>query len=685
MRRLLCLLVLPWLAVTAMADSGATRVDLNRGWTLVEQPVESKALRPTDRMPPTGEIVDLPHTWNRAGSRYELLGQVWYFKRFDLPKLPADAIAQLHFGAVFYKARVFVNGVSAFEHEGGYHGFSFNIAPQLKDSNIVAVLVDNRPGMFTIPGFGARGAKDAWYDWWAYGGITRDVWIDIHGPVRIAGQFIRAKTDGSKASVTNRVTVERRTKQPLSLRAFVTTSSGKVVATRTVALAADATVVDLELGIEKPELWDLDHARLYRMTVEVLDAAGKTLESASDRFGVRTVAIRDRKLYINGEHVRLTGMTRHADSPWEGAAETRGTLLHDWEDMKSLNMTLTRPVHYAPDPAAFDFADERGILLIPEIPIWQASEEQLSNPQYLALAKHQMRELIEEFGNHPSVFAWSVLNESAAGTPGGIRFFREMRDYIKSLDPERFVTLADDNLPKLARAEESAANDADFLMMNQYFGAWHGPREALGPALDKVDRLFPNKMAIISELGFPGIFAPNPVEADKMRVSILREQLPLLAQRDWIAGAILWCYQDYKSRRYFWPGQEGGYLEHGIVDANRQRKPSYFAWAELNAPARIEMRWTRKDKEIPAAFEISVTPNAATQLPHFPLRGYQVAWQLRGAENRAFAGGSLALDVAGSRVATGVPARDKPTPFDLVVKLLRPDGTVAMERTLAAQ
>ena len=65
------------------------------------------------------------------------------------------------------------------------------------------------------------------------------------------------------------------------------------------------------------------------------------------------------------------------------------------------------------------------------------------------------------------------------------------------------------------------------------------------------------------------------------RVSIIREQLPLLAKRDWIAGAILWCYQDYKSRRYFWPGQEKGYLEHGIVDENRQRKPSYFAWVEI--------------------------------------------------------------------------------------------------------
>ena len=373
----------------------------------------------------------------------------------------------------------------------------------------------------------------------------------------------------------------------------VTAPTGEVVARDTQQLELDAGEGNdiMDLPIENIQRWDLEHPNLYRMTVELLDG-DKSIETASEYFGLREIEIRNRQLLINGQRVRLTGMTRHNDSPWEGLAESPGTLRHDWEDMKSLNMTLTRPIHYPPGTRTADFADRRGILLIPEIPIWQASEEQLSNPQYIALAKQQMRELIEQYANHPSVFAWSVMNESAAGTPGGIEFFREMRFYIKSLDPERYVTLADDNLPKLERAEQSAANDADFLMMNQYFGAWHGPREALGPALDKVDRLFPTKMVMISELGFPGIFAKTPAEADAMRVSILREQMPLLAQRDWIAGAILWCYQDYKSRRYFWPGQEQGYLEHGIVDPDRQRKPSYFAWQELNEPARLDLRWS---------------------------------------------------------------------------------------------
>jgi len=671
------------LLLAAFTANAATRVDLTRDWAFHTDPdgVGERAgwilTTPAD-----AESVTVPHTWNRGAHR-DYLGVAWYFRSFDLPPLPANAIAQLHFGGTFYRARVWVNGVEVGSHEGGYHQYSFDVTPQLRATNRIAVAIDNRPGMFTIPGFGARGAPDAWYDWWSYGGIVRDVWLNVHGPVRVANQFIRSETDGIKAAVTNRVTIARRTTQPLSVRATVFSPAGKAVTTSTAPLAPSETSAKILLGIEHPELWDLDHARLYRMYVEVLDAAGKTLESSSETFGLRTIAIRDRHLLINGQRVRLTGMTRHIDSPWEGLAESAGTMRHDWEDMKSLNMTLTRPVHYAPGTRAVEFADRRGILLIPEIPVWQASEAQLSNPQYLELAKRQMRELIEQYGNHPSVFAWSVFNESAAGSPGGIKFFREMRDFIKSIDPQRPVTLADDNLPKLKLAEESAANDADFLMMNEYFGAWHGPRAALSPALDHVNALFPTKMVIISEMGYPGIFAKNPADADPTRVSILREQLPELAKRDWIAGAILWCYQDYKSRRYAWPGQEEGYLEHGIVDENRQRKPSYFAWKELNEPARAELRWVKSGDNMPTGFSVMITPNSSSQLPYLPLTDYRVVWQLTGKENRAFASGSRVVSgPAPVTIGGAVPPRDPPGELRLVVKLLRPDGSLAMERVL---
>jgi beta-glucuronidase len=335
---------------------------------------------------------------------YDYLGTGWYFQRFELPKLPVDAIVQLHFGATFYKARVWVNGVEVGGHEGGYTEYSFDITPHLHASNLIAVAIDNRPGMFTIPGFGARGAPDAWYDWWAYGGIVRDVWLSVHGPVRIERQLIRSKLEGGTATVTDRVSLTSSGVLNGKLRAMVIDPAGVAHLTHVapVALKAGHNEIPLTIRLRDIQRWDLDHPNLYRVITEIVDSAGKSIEISEDTFGLREIEIRDRHLLINGQRVRLTGMTRHADSPWEGLAETEGTLGHDWEDMKSLNMTLTRPVHYAPDPWAAKFADKRGILLMPEIPVWQASEEQLSNPRYLELAKRQMRELIEQYGNHPS-------------------------------------------------------------------------------------------------------------------------------------------------------------------------------------------------------------------------------------------------------------------------------------------
>ena len=268
-------------------------------------------------------------------------------------------------------------------------------------------------------------------------------------------------------------------------------------------------------------------------------------------------------------------------------------MLHDYDDMRSLQVTLTRPVHYPQNSFILDYADRHGILLIPEIPVWQFSEAQLKDPRVLALAKQQMREMIEESGNHPSIFAWSVCNESDTGTPGGIAYFRAMRDFIRQLDPSRFVSYADDHLPKLKRAEDSAANDADFLMMNQYFGSWHGPESELSESLDRIGRMFPDKMMIISEFGLPESSPKIPKTPIACACASSRSRC-----RNWrgaigsparFSGATRTTNRGAISRR----DARQGYVEHGLVDENRQRKPSYYVWKDLNAPAAIEVQWDR--------------------------------------------------------------------------------------------
>jgi hypothetical protein len=678
--------------IVALIVSGpmlaTTRVDLDRDWLFRTDPEQmGETANWQKHPPPHADSVNVPHTWN-MGRHDGYLGKAWYFKTFDMPVRPPDLHVKLNFGATFYLARVWLNGVELGTHEGGYTGYSFDITRRLQQTNYVAVEIDNRIGATTIPGLAQRGEDQAWYDWWDYGGIVRDVWLTLGGPVQVRRQQIRSQIIEDGAVIEDRIFLENdlAPKQHLSVHMTVRGPDNQTAGSksRVITAALGVNDVTVSLKIREPKLWGVDHPNVYRIQVQVTDPRGRVLDEHSDTFGMRKIEIRDRHLLINGERVRLTGVARHEESIWEGLAETPGTMRHDYDDMRSLQVTLTRPVHYPQNSFILDYADRHGILLIPEIPVWQFSEAQLKDPRVLALAKQQMHEMIEESGNHPSIFAWSVCNESDTGTPGGIAYFRTMRDFIRQLDPSRFVSYADDHLPKLKRAEDSAANDADFLMMNQYFGSWHGPEAELSESLDRIGRMFPEKMMIVSEFGLAGIFAKYPEDADRMRVRIIGEQMPELARRDWIAGAILWCYQDYKSRRNLRPGWTEGYVEHGLVDEYRQRKPSYYVWKELNAPAAMDAHWDQTSAVAPSSFTVTLTPNRTSDLPFYPLHDYRLTWELSDQVGKLLGSGEhLFADLSNVQTVSGNvgPQPDART-LKLHLTLLRPGGTIAAERSL---
>jgi len=667
-----------------------TRVDLSHDWLFRTDPDEKGERSGWQKhLPNDTEPVDLPHTWN-IGKYDSYLGRAWYFRTLEMPAQPSSLRVELHFGATFYTAHVWLNGVELGQHEGGYTEYSFDLTPHLRRRNYLAVEIDNRIASDSVPGFAMRqrSPRTAWYDWWNYGGMVRDVWLTLGGPIQIRRQQIHSRIDKNTATVQDRIFLENRSTRSEQLSVHVTAfdPDNQLAArqTRPLLIAPGQREASVSLTLAAPKLWGIDHPNVYRMTVTITDTAGKTLDEHRDTFGIRTIEIRDRHLLINGERVRLTGVTRHEESISEGLAETPGTMRYDYDDMKALQVTLTRPVHYPQNPFILDYADRHGILLIPEIPVWQFSEAQLSNPKVLRLARQQMREMIEQAGNHPSIFAWSVCNESETATPGGVAYFLAMRDLIRNLDPGRFVSYADDNLSKLKQPRDSAAAEADFLMMNQYFGSWHGTEEELSASLDKIDHMFPGKMMIISEFGLPGIFGKDPEDADRMRVRIIQDQLPELARRDWIAGAILWCYQDYKSRRNLRAGLEEGYVDHGVVDEYRQRKPSYYVWKEMNSPAAVDAQWKETSGGAPTEFAVTITPNAAESLPSYPLCDYKLVWDVRDQNSKLLASGEQRFsELKGSQTVAGaVQMNPGSTVLKLHLRLLRPIGTVAMEKTV---
>ena len=672
-----------------VAASAAERIDLNGEWRMaIDRAGTGVAEGWTANIPPAAEAVTVPHTWN-IGKYADYEGVAWYFRTFTLPAGAANQRVELHFGATFYKARVWLNGVEAGSHEGGHTEWWVDAGPKLRTANLIAVEIDNRPGFATIPGYAMalRGGNTVWYDWWHYGGIVRDVWLAVSEPVLIRRQHVRSVLAGQTADIADEVLLENHGAGAASLRVrieLLPPDGGAPVETaeQSVTVAPGSASATLEMRATPVKLWYLDLPNVYRMRATLLEAGGAPIGAIEDNYGFRRIEIHDRHLYLNGERVRLSGMARHEDSPWEGLAETRGTMLHDYREMKELQVTLTRPVHYPQHPVILDFADRNGILLIPEIPMWQFSEAQMTDAHAMALAKQMMTEMVEQQWNHPAVFAWSVCNESATNTPGGRRYFDLMYRLVKGLDPDRYVSYADDRIGGGADAKINAASAADFVMMNEYFGSFSGAEEGLTPALERAGRDYPDKMFLISEFGAPGIFAPDKAAGDVLRRHVIATQLEIFRRFDFIAGAILWCYQDYKSHLNLRPGETGGEVEIGIVDENRQRHPSFYVWKEENSPAVVDLHWQFAGGP-PSGFTAVVARRGEDTLPSYTLRGYRAEWEVRGTDGEAISGGASELpDIGTPHTVTATWPATKQRGAKLVFRLRRPTGFVAFEKTL---
>jgi beta-glucuronidase len=647
---------------TSLSLDGAWsfRVDARRDWTRVE----------------------VPHTWNVMPAYRDFEGIAWYRRTFSLPRVRGARVA-LRFGAVFYEARVWVNGVDVGRHEGGYTPFELDVTKAVRPggSNEVVVRVDNRRMRDRIP---ARLTPEWSFDWWNYGGIVRNVAVEVTSRVYVAHTRIVATPALTSADRASSATVDAFIRvQNATGRRFdgVVTAlvEGVAASTPLVVDAGRSRAARLRLTLNAPRLWHFDHPELYELTASVAQN-GRLLDRAKTSFGVRSVELRDARLLLNGEPVRLVGLTRHADSPAHGLAEPRDVVDADYDDLKRLNQVLTRPVHYPQSEAVLDYADRHGILLIPEVPAWQLDADQLGDRHMQALERAQLRELVESELNHPSVIAWSVANEIESDTPQGYDFIRKAIAAVKALDPTRPVGFASNRLNRTPASD--ATRFSDFVLMNQYFGTWAGPKQELGPALDRVHAAFPAKPVIVSEFGFeprwqelvgqatstldPASYyvvaesvPPDSEAADAQRRALITEQLDVFRERPYVVGAIFWTYQDYRT--------PSGFVM-GVVNAERQRRGSWARIRAEYAPARIS-----SFSFVPGGARVELRTRA--DLPGYTLRGYTLRW------STAAESGTLALPPLspGSTWSGELVWRGRAATIRL--ELVRPTGYPILEQT----
>ena len=567
--------------------------------------------------------VTVPHTWQAQPHFADYRGVAWYRRSFDVPERWTGSVVRIEFEAVFHTATIWVNGQLAGEHaRKGFTAFATDVSHllRLEAPNLLVVRVDNSFNEHMLP----RGrSSDFPHD----GGIFRPVQLLVTPQTFVEQLHVEALPDSTtgdaKLAITShcRNTSSKSWHGHISIR-VVDESTGLEVLAQPNAQGLliplrSAHSVTISATLIKPKLWHFDHPHLYRL--EFLISGDRGSHSCGTTFGVRTFEVRDGALHLNGECVRLMGVERMGGSnPEFCMAEPESWISHDHDDMKCLNCVLTR-VHWPQDRRVLDYCDRHGILLQSEIPAWgwESFKGMATEPDadVLENAFEQMREMIARDRNHPSIVVWGVANEIGGQLPAAYQFAKRMLAEGKRLDPHRLCSYASNSLQETP--ERDVAGLMDVVEMNEYVGTWSpGNLETIGKYLDAVHAAFPGKPVVISEYGYSA-YLPERPEDDSRRIDILRSHDAVFRSKDFVAGAIFFSYNDYRSQAGF----DGvGALQqtiHGVVDVFGRRKPSSEVLREESSPVLFLSVENQLD-----TFRVLV--KTRSDLPSYTLRRYSL-------------------------------------------------------------
>ncbi len=540
---------------------------------------------------------------------------------------------RIEFEAVTHTASVWLNEKLIGRHEHkGYTAFTFGVSDALKFGalNALTVKVDNPFNTRMMP-------REKSFDWTPDGGIIRPVSLLVTPRDYIERIVIEAepilhdsKTD-LKAGLARtrlrlRAIARNNGKATSKARVSFTMSEDglqhpafpeKVSPIKTIA-PGTAELLEAPFVAERMSLWHFDRPKLYRVRAE-LECDGKAVHTLTETFGVRKFEVKGTSFHLNGERLRLMGVERMAGShPDYGMAEPTSWIEHDHNDLKELNCVFTR-VHWPQDRRVLDYCDRNGILIQEEVPAWgpdtfRGMTEELS-PAILENGIEQLREMIERDRDHPSIFAWGLCNEVNGQNPPAQKFIRRMAEEARKLDPTRLLTYASNSLQQTP--ERDAAGELDFISWNEYYESWYGGDvDSVRRNLEAIHRAFRGKPIVVSEYGYCEC-APDRTGGDPRRIEILRNHTNVFREFDFVAGAIFFDYNDYRTHM----GDKGYFAlrqrVHGVVDLYGNRKPSFEALREESSPlaelqVNINGRW------------ITVSILTRTSLPAYTIQGYSM-------------------------------------------------------------
>jgi len=623
----------------------------------------------------------VPHTWQVDPAFVDYRGVAWYRRTFDAPSEWQNSAVRIEFEAVFHTATIWINGELAGEHvRKGYTAFVLDITHLLRwgQSNTIAVRVDNAFDEHMVP----RGRSS---DWAHDGGIYRPVQLLITAKTFVERVDVEAIPDLASGDGKLAITAYIRN---TSLKSWIGRASFRIIDEETgltvltssdtpgfTIKSAGTQTQKFEATLPKAKLWHFDHPNLYRLIFSI--AGGQESHQLIVPFGVRKLEAKGSGFYLNGERVRLMGVERMAGSnPEFGMAEPSQWITHDHEDLKHVNCVFTR-VHWPQDKRVLDYCDRHGILMQSEIPAWGydtfAGMGAEPDADILQNAREQLSEMIARDRNHPSVVVWGLCNEVGGQNPPAYQFVKHMLEEAKRLDPNRLCSYASNSLIKTP--ERDAAGLMDIIEVNEYFGTWYpGTLEALAKHLDDLHAAFPGKPVVISEYGYCACTKDRP-EGDEHRIEGLLSHDAVLRSKDFVAGAIFFCYNDYRSHVGY---SSAGALKqnvHGVVDLYGAQKTSYEVLRRESSPVE-----SLNAENTLNAFQLRL--RTRQDVPMYTLRGYKLRGIFYGDGNVPVERQEVELPeiASGTETAVALTFSQSGVPLQVRFDVLRPNGFSAYSR-----
>lgn len=506
--------------------------------------------------------LNVPSDWNSQMPELKYYeGTIWYARHFT-PHRTKNERLFLYFGAVNYRCRIYLNGKEIGEHEGGFTPFQIEITNMVKDNsdNFVAVEVNNNRTVDAIPGMS--------YDWWNYGGITRDV-ILVYTPQNYINDYFiqldKYKSDEIHAWVS---LSDKRENQQVQIEIPELNVKQKL-------MTDSSGMAKISFKVRKLERWSPQSPKLYNVVLS------SNFDKITEQIGFRNLYVKGEDIYLNGKPIFFKGVSFHEEiSQREGRAFSEADASMLLSESKALGVNIVRLAHYPQNEYTLRMAEKMGIMLWEEIPVWQKID--FANQETLNKADKMLKEMIMRDKNRCALSVWGVANETRPSEARD-KFLKYLIDTCRRLDSTRLITAASDlvNFNKetqLFELKDTIINYLDIVAVNKYMG-WYHPWP-MSP--DKVRwNVAPGKPVVISEFGCEALYGKTG-DADiksswseDFQANVYKDNLMMFNHITNLRGVSPWVLFDFRSPSRFNPNQSG-WNRKGLVSDQGMRKKAWY-------------------------------------------------------------------------------------------------------------